>query len=192
VSANSTTWAKKKMLCYHITTMNMKEAAIGIFFSDKQTEVLLVKRRDTPVWVLPGGGIDEGETPEEAAVREFFEETGLRVTPSRRVGTWVPINKLASKTYVFECVLQKNDAPLLFAPQLESLEVKLFPISNLPKPLFFLHKNWIDEALKNLPDSGELPMKELTYSKCLTLIMQHPIRCLRYLLCRFGFPINTK
>jgi 8-oxo-dGTP diphosphatase len=32
-------------------------------------------------WTLPGGGIDHGEDPREAVVREVYEETGLRVEP---------------------------------------------------------------------------------------------------------------
>ena len=34
-----------------------------------------------PRWITPGGGIDTGESIIEAAVRELFEETGLRVDP---------------------------------------------------------------------------------------------------------------
>lgn len=30
-------------------------------------------------WVTPGGGVDEGESHEQAAVRELFEETGFQV-----------------------------------------------------------------------------------------------------------------
>ena len=32
-------------------------------------------------WGPPGGGVDKGETPEQGAVRETFEESGLRVKP---------------------------------------------------------------------------------------------------------------
>ncbi|MDP4586273.1 MAG: NUDIX domain-containing protein [Microbacteriaceae bacterium] len=35
-----------------------------------------------PRWITPGGGIDPGETPLEAAVRELHEETGLVVDPA--------------------------------------------------------------------------------------------------------------
>jgi ADP-ribose pyrophosphatase YjhB (NUDIX family) len=31
------------------------------------------------LWTLPGGGVDQGEHPDDAVVREFAEETGLRV-----------------------------------------------------------------------------------------------------------------
>lgn len=34
-------------------------------------------------WVLPGGAIERGESPEEAAVREVLEETGLQVRIER-------------------------------------------------------------------------------------------------------------
>lgn len=36
-------------------------------------------------YVFPGGGADEDETPEQAAIREMEEETGLRVTIKRKV-----------------------------------------------------------------------------------------------------------
>jgi 8-oxo-dGTP pyrophosphatase MutT (NUDIX family) len=41
---------------------------------------LIERRRDGALYfVLPGGGVEPGETPEEAAAREAWEELGLRV-----------------------------------------------------------------------------------------------------------------
>lgn len=42
-------------------------------------EILMVhiRRGDHDFWTLPGGGVEPGETPEQAVVREFKEETGL-------------------------------------------------------------------------------------------------------------------
>jgi 8-oxo-dGTP pyrophosphatase MutT (NUDIX family) len=38
-------------------------------------------------WALPGGRIDEGETPQAAALRELHEELGLQVQPAAVLGT---------------------------------------------------------------------------------------------------------
>lgn len=43
----------------------------------KNGHILLVKRKDTGNWALPGGFIDKDEASSDAAVREVFEETGI-------------------------------------------------------------------------------------------------------------------
>lgn len=52
--------------------------ASGLLVNDKD-EVLLQKRSDFKTWGLPGGALEFGETAEEACIREFLEETGLKV-----------------------------------------------------------------------------------------------------------------
>ena len=49
--------------------------------------VLVGRRRDgVPPWVFPGGKVEPGESPAQAAVRECFEETGLRVRVEHEIG----------------------------------------------------------------------------------------------------------
>ena len=43
-------------------------------------KILLVKHKDYDKWLQPGGHIEEDETPEEAAIREVYEETGIKIT----------------------------------------------------------------------------------------------------------------
>ena len=53
---------------------------------DGNGRILLLRRGDTGRWSLPAGMIDPGEQPAEAAVREVYEETGVRVEVERLGG----------------------------------------------------------------------------------------------------------
>ncbi len=51
---------------------------IGIMLSNEKRQIFVARRIDTKAeaWQMPQGGIDEGENPAEAAMRELTEETG--------------------------------------------------------------------------------------------------------------------
>ncbi|CAG8521995.1 16986_t:CDS:2, partial [Racocetra persica] len=51
---------------------------IRVIIQNKEGKILMIKEKKRG-WMFPGGKIEEGETPEEAAKREVFEETNLVV-----------------------------------------------------------------------------------------------------------------
>lgn len=81
------------------------EAAGGVVFNGKK-EVLVIFRRD--FWDLPKGKIDKGESPQQAAVREVQEETGLRnvILGAHIIDTYhtyvLKDKRILKKTYWYE------------------------------------------------------------------------------------------
>ena len=62
------------------TTLNRHLTASMVVIDPHHGTVLLVWHRATGTWMFPGGHVDPGETPGEAAVREVLEETGIHAT----------------------------------------------------------------------------------------------------------------
>jgi len=162
------------------------QTAIGIIFS-KDDQVLLVKRRDVPVWVLPGGGIEENESIEDATIREILEETGFHVKVKRKVGKYLPVNRLARITHLFECEIIKGNPTIGF----ESKEVCFFPIKKLPKLIPPPHDEWIDDSLKKLKDPILKKLVRVNYLTLLINFFKHPCLVFRFLLTKIGLTIIT-
>ena len=51
-------------------------------------EVLLIRRSDNGKWAVPGGAVELGENVEHTAIREVFEETGLRIEKLKLLGVY--------------------------------------------------------------------------------------------------------
>ncbi|MDO4661944.1 MAG: NUDIX hydrolase [Tissierellia bacterium] len=62
--------------------MNEKSAGGVVIRNDK---VLILKRKNGG-WVLPKGRIEKGETKKEAAIREVFEESGIKARCKKYIG----------------------------------------------------------------------------------------------------------
>lgn len=59
---------------------NDTNSAVVILITDGAGKLIFGKRKDNNQWTLVAGHIKQGETPEQAAYREIFEESGLKVT----------------------------------------------------------------------------------------------------------------
>lgn len=59
------------------------KVAVGAVVGDEEGRILLVRRADSGIWLYPTGWADVGYSPSEVAVKEVFEETGIRCEPLR-------------------------------------------------------------------------------------------------------------
>lgn len=58
----------------------IKHFGVSVYVFDfKKRKFLLIKHKKLKKWLVPGGHIELNEDPEEAALREVFEETGIHV-----------------------------------------------------------------------------------------------------------------
>jgi 8-oxo-dGTP pyrophosphatase MutT (NUDIX family) len=67
---------------------DVKSSRVYAFaFSGDGKMLLVTDSSHAPKYWLPGGGIEEGETPEEALARELVEEAGATIRAARKIGT---------------------------------------------------------------------------------------------------------
>lgn len=137
--------------------------AFGIIF-DEQKRILLVHRRDYDLWNLPGGTLEDFESPANAVKREVKEETGLEVEVIKLLGVYNKENK-NDIAFSFLCkvvsgVITLNDE----ADRIEYFEVDKLPTNTVPKQM-----ERIKDALSN---PSEVIFKTQTGKSAIDLVKE--------------------
>jgi 8-oxo-dGTP pyrophosphatase MutT (NUDIX family) len=113
-------------------------------------EILLVRHSYAPGWLLPGGGVERGETIYEAAVREVREE-GAIIAKEEPALHGVFLNDRQFPGDHIACFVLRQFAQETFAANLEIAEARFFPASALPADVSGGTKRRIAEVLDGLP-----------------------------------------
>ena len=113
----------------------------------KDERVLLIKRKGVHgqgTWSTPGGHLEYGESPEQCAVRETKEETGVDITGVRALGYTNDVFEASGRHYITLWMAgeHKSGKATVAAPY-EASEVGWYAWDALPEPLFLPLRNLI-------------------------------------------------
>ena len=121
---------------------------------NNKTQIVLIERLNPPFgWAIPGGFVDQGESVEEAAIREAKEETGLDVRLSCLLGCYSdpqrdPRFHTASLVYI-------ASAKGLPVAGDDAKTTQLFDIDAVDVSLAFDHKQILDDYI-NYKKTGKI------------------------------------
>ncbi|MBO0992705.1 NUDIX hydrolase [Bacillus sp. SD088] len=147
----------------HVRSMVGNEKVImvvaGAFVFDKENAILMQKRADNGQWGFPGGFMELGESVQDTAKREVYEETGLLLEELELFGiysgpqydkTFANGDQVSLVQISFVC---KRYSGELVESNEESIQNKFFPIEELPENIFTDHQVFVEDLLseKQLP-----------------------------------------
>lgn len=131
-----------------------------VILLDKENNILLQERKHPKnVWGLSGGLMELGESTEETAKREVFEETGLQASNLQLLSVYSgkdyfaiaangdPFYTVTTAYYTteYEGNLQNN--------QEESYSLRFFPLNELPEKMVGSHRRMIEDFKRMFKES---------------------------------------
>jgi len=121
--------------CGYVAFVNAKPA-VGLLI-ERDGHVLFVRRGRAPYegyWDIPGGFLEAEEAPEDGAVREAREETGLRVRVDELIGVYHDKN---SDDYTFNAYYRAHPVGGRERAGDDADEMRWFPLRSIPRRLAF-------------------------------------------------------
>lgn len=126
---------------------------VRVLVEDERSRILLVRHTYVPGWYLPGGGVENGQTQQQAAIRELQEEAGIVLTGSLDL-VGVYWNRTASRrdhVTLFRC--REWEQPEPFRPNREIAEAGFFDLSALPDETTPATQRRVEEVYGGRPAS---------------------------------------
>jgi 8-oxo-dGTP diphosphatase len=135
--------------------MITRRGAMVVVLTPDRRQVLLLRRQVFVLWDLPGGGVEKGELPIQAAARECREETGYQVEIDRPVGRYLHQSVYGSGdqlTHVFRAHVVGGKPNRI---GLELTGLRWCDVAALPRGLQPLQRQMIADALADAAEPFE-------------------------------------
>jgi ADP-ribose pyrophosphatase YjhB (NUDIX family) len=107
-------------------------AGVCTLIFDEEGKVLLFKHTYRKFeWGIPGGGLEYREQPDEAIVREFYEESNIKIEVEKLLKV-SSAKEFPHLSIVYLCKIVDGE----FKPSHEISEMKYFDVNDLPQMLY--------------------------------------------------------